>query len=584
MKASSLGIKSQEQEQNEVTLLNEAERERVRTLQRLITERELPGHGKRQEEAAKKLGITVRSVRRLVSQLKEKGSTCVVRQTRSDRGKIQIDKEWEEFIVKTYRQGNRGSTQMSPAQVFVRVEVRAREIGTEEYPSRMTVYRILNGLTEQGQKLKRSLGYKEDHLLIKTKEGTTLEITHSNQVWQCDHTKVDVLLVDQAGESLGRPWLTTVVDTYSRCIMGINLGFESPSALVVCLALRHAILPKQYSADYEMQENWGSYGIPMYLYTDAGKDFRSKHIEHVGSELGITQCLRRKPSDGGIVERPFGTLNSQFFSSLPGYVSSSVATRSPKAESEACLTLWQMEKLLVRYIVDNYNQSLDARMANQSRIARWDAGKMPEIKLLGERELDVCLMRRERRRVYRSGYIHFATLTYKGEYLAGYAGASVIIRYDPRDITMIFVYQIKKSKEVFLARAYAQGWEAERLSYREAQVISQRRREAGKAVDNRSKLEEVRDRDGAVRNMKKEQKKNRNTRGGAGFSIYGSVMTSMEDLQKNSSMMSIDPLALKEIELMEEEDAEFEDMRSVESLPYVRVYDYEELRREAGLI
>jgi hypothetical protein len=39
MKASSLGIKPQEQEQNELTLLNEAERERVRTLQRLITER-----------------------------------------------------------------------------------------------------------------------------------------------------------------------------------------------------------------------------------------------------------------------------------------------------------------------------------------------------------------------------------------------------------------------------------------------------------------------------------------------------------------------------------------------------------------
>lgn len=97
-------------------------------------ERELPGHGKRQEEAAKKLGITVRSVRRLVSQLKEEGSTCVVSQTRLDQGKTQIDKEWEEFIVKTYRQGNRGSTQMSPTQVFVRVEVRAREIGTEEYP------------------------------------------------------------------------------------------------------------------------------------------------------------------------------------------------------------------------------------------------------------------------------------------------------------------------------------------------------------------------------------------------------------------------------------------------------------------
>jgi len=40
-------------------------------------------------------------------------------------------------------------------------------------------------------------------------------------------------------------------------------------------------------------------------------------LEQVATELGIVLCLRRKPSDGGIVERPFGSLNTQFFSSLP---------------------------------------------------------------------------------------------------------------------------------------------------------------------------------------------------------------------------------------------------------------------------
>jgi transposase InsO family protein len=52
-----------------------------------------------------------------------------------------------------------------------------------------------------------------------------------------------------------------------------------------------------------------SVGIPQYLYTDGGKDFKSQHIEQVATELGIVCCLRRKPSDGGIVERPFGTFN-----------------------------------------------------------------------------------------------------------------------------------------------------------------------------------------------------------------------------------------------------------------------------------
>lgn len=48
----------------------------------------------------------------------------------------------------------------------------------------------------------------------------------------------------------------------------------------------------------------------------------------------------------------------QFFSTLPGYVNSNVIKRSPKAETEACLTLVELERLLVRYIVDHYNQSV----------------------------------------------------------------------------------------------------------------------------------------------------------------------------------------------------------------------------------
>lgn len=232
--------------------------------------------------------------------------------------------------------------------------------------------------------------------------------------------------------------------------MGIHLGFDAPSAGVVCLALRHAILPKQYGAAYELGQSWGTYGLPQYLYTDGGKDFRSQHLEQVATELGMVLCLRRKPSDGGIVERPFGTLNSQLFSTMPGYVNSDIQKRSPKAESEACLTLEALERLLVRYIVDHYNQAVDARMGDQSRLGRWEAGRIAQLALLGERELDICLMCREWRTVYRSGYIQFANLVYQGEHLAAYAGETVIIRYDPCDITTIYIYQLQDSTEIFL--------------------------------------------------------------------------------------------------------------------------------------
>ena len=369
--------------------------------------------------------------------------------------------------------------------------------------------------------------------------------------------------------------------------MGVHLGFDPPSAQLVCLALRHGILPKRYPVAYELKQTWETYGLPQYLYTDGGKDFRSQHIEQVATELGIVLCLRRKPSDGGIVERPFGTFNREFFSTIPGYTSSDVQTRSPKAESDACLTLLQLEKLLVRYIVDRYNQKIDARMGNQSRIGRWEAGRSAQLALLGECELDMCLMRRDRRTVYRNGYIQLANLTYQGEHLAGYAGESVIIRYDPRDIATVWVYQLQDSKEVFLTRAHAQSLETEMLSYAEAQSLSRRLREAGNAISNRSILEEVCDRDATIETIQRQKKQkakasNKSTSKGIPkakeepqscasdiktvINVEGTLVKTVADETLNKA--PIDPKA---------------EPVSKKPVLYVRVYeDYEHLRRESN--
>jgi putative transposase len=224
------------------------------------------------------------------------------------------------------------------------------------------------------------------------------------------------------------------------------------------------------------------------------------------------------------------------------------------------MTLVEMERLLVRYVVDHYNQAIDARMSNQSRIGRWDAGRIAQLKLMGDRDLDVCLMRKERRIVYRSGYIQFASLTYQGEHLAAYAGESVVIRYNPRDITTVLVYQIKNSKEVFVTRAHAQGWETETLSYREAQAISKRRRKAGKAIDNRSMLEEVRDRDEAIKTLKRQKKKKQGE----------------EIVTAETEVVSCVEEAIAEVKI--------EEVEQKKPLEYVSVRDYEEMLMERGLL
>jgi putative transposase len=550
----------QEPETNEiVTKFSQDDRHLLEIIQILLEPCDRITYGERQREVAAKLGKSVRTVRRLVKKWEQEGLAALQTSTRADKGKHRIDEDWQEFIIKTYKEGNKGSKRITPQQVAIRVQARAAELGQEKYPSYRTVYRVLQPIIEQQEQKAsvRSRGWRGSRLSVKTREGKDLSVEYSNHVWQCDHTPVDLLLVDQHGEILGRPWLTTVIDTYSRCIIGINLGYDAPSSQVVALALRHAILPKHYGSEYRLHEEWGTYGKPEHLYTDGGKDFRSNHLQQISVQLGFVCHLRDRPSEGGIVERPFGTFNTELFSSLPGYTGSNVQERPEEAEKEACLTLRELERLLVRYIVDKYNQSIDARLGDQTRYQRWEAGLIAAPNLISEEDLRICLMKQTRRSIYRGGYLQFENLTYRGEYLAGYAGESVVLRYDPRDITTVLVYHQKDNKEEFLARAFAQDLETEELSLDEAKAMSRRIRQAGKAISNRSILAEVRERETFV-----PQKKTKKERQKAEQTI----------VQKAKQPLAVEP----------EEEIEVASVDSEPEYQMPEVFDYEQMREDYG--
>ncbi|AFZ20491.1 Mu transposase C-terminal domain-containing protein [Allocoleopsis franciscana] len=494
-----------------VTELSDEAKLKQEIIESLLEPCDRTTYGQRLKDAAKKLGKSVRTVQRLVKQWEQEGLAGLAPSDRADKGQHRISQEWQDFIIKTYREGNKGSKRMTRKQVALRVQARAAELGEDKYPNFRTVYRVLQPIIDAQEQKKsvRSPGWRGSMLSVKTRTGEDISVEYSNHLWQCDHTLVDVLLVDKDGDVIGRPWLTTVIDTYSRCIMGIRLGFDAPSSDVVALALRHAILPKQYSNEYKLHCAWGTYGKPEYFYTDGGKDFRSNHLRQIGVELGFTCMLRDRPSEGGVVERPFGTFNTELFSMLPGYVGSNVQKRPEDAQKDARLTLRDLEQLLVRYIVDNYNQRIDARMGEQTRFQRWEAGLLAVPNLMNDRELDICLMKQTNRSIYRDGYIRFENLMYQGECLAGYAGERVVLRYDPRDITTILVYRREHDREVFLAKAHAEGLETEQLSLEEAKDASKKIREKGKTISNRTILEEVRDRDifVAQKKTKKERQK-----------------------------------------------------------------------------
>ncbi|MEH2241374.1 Mu transposase C-terminal domain-containing protein [Nostoc sp.] len=275
--------------------------------------------------------------------------------------------------------------------------------------------------------------------------------------------------------------------------------------MVVALAMRHAVSPKKYTSEYKLHCEWGTFGIPENLFTDGGKDFRSEHLKQIGFQLGFECHLRDRPSEGGIEELSFGTINTDFLSGLYGYFGSNIQQRPENAEEEACITLRDLQLLIVRYVVDNYNQRLDAR-SGQTRFQRWEAGLPALPSLIDERQLDICLMKKTRRSIYKGGYVSFENITYRGEYLSAYAGESVILRFDPRDISTVFVYRQDSGKEVLLSQAHAIDLETEQISLEEAKAASRKIRDAGKQISNKSILAEVRDRDIFIKQKKKSHK------------------------------------------------------------------------------
>src|SRR3569833_540185 len=91
------------------------------------------------------------------------------------------------------------------------------------------------------------------------------EAERSNAIWQADHCLLD-LLVTRGDEPPAKPWLTVVIDDYSRAVGGYFLYFEAPTALQTALAGHQAIWRKT-------DPRWQVCGIPEVLYTDNDSDF-----------------------------------------------------------------------------------------------------------------------------------------------------------------------------------------------------------------------------------------------------------------------------------------------------------------------
>src|SRR5215475_561286 len=438
--------------------------ERTRALARYRILQPCVEHAVPLTHVARQQGLPLRTVQRWLAQYRRAGLAGLARHGRSDRGhqrrlRAELKPVIEGFALR----------KPPPTVAFVHRQVCevARQHGWP-VPTYQSVYRVVKHLdpalltlAHEGTKAYRMTF---DLLYRREAEGP-------NEIWQADHTLLD-LWVQQNGGPPARPWLTIIMDDYSRAVAGFGVSFHAPSAIQTALVLRQAIWRKSLP-------QWQICGLPTTFYTDHGSDFTSHHLEQVSVDLKIALVFSEAgmPRGRGRIERFFRTVNQMLLCGLPGY------TPAGRPTGKTLLTLSAFEAQLQEELLELYHQRLHSETGVPPH-ARWAAGgflpRLPE----SLEQLDLLLLTVAKSRKVHPDGIHFQSLRYLDLTLAAYLGESVIIRYDPRDMAEIRVCHDHR----FLCRAICAELAGETMALREIiRARNRRRRDLRQTLQERSR-------------------------------------------------------------------------------------------------
>lgn len=284
--------------------------------------------------------------------------TALMPQSRRDKGKLKLSSEIE-AIIKSAIDDVYLSTQRRPiTKVCDTVRQRCMTAGLE--PPHPNTIRNRISLLSESFRVRRRQGAKVAEHIFSPIDSEFPGADWPLAIVQMDHTKVDIILVDDLHRRpIGRPWITLAIDVFSRMIAGFYVSFDPPGALSTGLCLAQAILPKeQWLAKHDLDAEWPLWGIPKMLHLDNAKEFRGSMLQRACSEYGIDISWRpvARPHFGGHIERLLGTLLKEIHT-LPGTTFSNPRERGDyDSEAKAALTLSEFEAWLATYIAKVYHQ------------------------------------------------------------------------------------------------------------------------------------------------------------------------------------------------------------------------------------
>jgi putative transposase len=287
-----------------------------------------------------------------------------------------------------------------------------------------------------------------------------------NDVWEMDHAQLDIEILPLRGKRLIKPWLTVIVDGFSRVIMGWALAIQPTSAEVLA-ALREAIVLDPKRAP------WG--GVPVLLRFDGGKEFLSLAVTRAAAEVGFAAqpTAPYSPYQKGKVERLHQTIGKGLIATLPHYTGGP-RRRDGKLYTQPSALSLELLQDHIREFVDAYNhEHRHSSLQGMTPAEKWASCSAPP-DVIAPEKLRWMLMADQTRKVLKDG-IHFGGEIFIAAKLARVVGETVQVRYTPHDLRSIEIFRFQDG---WLCTAYPQ----DQLAPEDAADVVEERQKAAREM------------------------------------------------------------------------------------------------------
>jgi putative transposase len=438
------------------------------------------------EEAAWELGVSRPTMYRLLAAYRQKGTVSSVEpRTRGRRKDVFVlDRKRERLIAAAIQEIYLKPERPTMTYLIEQVRARCARDGLP-LPDRRTIKARVDRMDQRAVAIKR-----KDSTGIKATKAVPGQYTASRplEVVQIDHTEVDVFLVDDESRKTmeTRPWLTLAIDVFSRMVVGFHLSMDKPSRVSLGLCMLNAVYEKSaWLKEHAIDAAWPAAGLPEAVHSDNGADFRSHAFSWACREEGIKLIWRPvgAPHYGGHIERLIGTIMGR----VHFYPGSTFANSTARQDNEparfAAMTFREFEYALGWEIAGRYNNQIHSALLRPP-IAVWRehesalALRMPKDRMA----FWVSFLPDAYRKLRPDG-IWLHDIPYWSNALSGLVGRSnddLLIKFDPRDVSRIFV---RHPKGHFLeARARSLAFPA--ISLREWRLARRTLRQKGMAERN----------------------------------------------------------------------------------------------------